>query len=493
MSLILALYLNLQECNLHRLVADKDPDARLKAVELIRRGKDPKTAPAILHLMGDEHQRVRARAIQALADLSESAAFDGLVGQGLASPRPAVREGTCEALGLARRKEATAALMRRLFDPDSAVRGRAAESLGKIGDVAAADRLVDAFRRHHDWITRTSALESLARLSIEKAAGLLPAASGDQAYQVRMIAAETWPRAGGAGALEALPRLLNDRDWRVRVSAIEACLDLRDRASVGWLADRLGREWGRLRWDIVSALHDLTGNDLGLESAPWKTWWEANKETMQIKPRPKTGRSAAPDPGSTRASFFKLPILSDRIIFILDLSGSMREPSLEPPLTKLDVAKRGMIETIRALDPRVRFGLLGLGSDEDGRYSMREQKTWRGRLGLLPASPEAKADAERFTRRLEARGWTNIYDAIEYAFGEPDVDTIFLYSDGGASRGIFFATGEILEHVSRMNRFRKIAIHTVEVPGDKNTDDNRRLLCRLAEESGGTCRLHVKK
>jgi hypothetical protein len=152
-----------------------------------------------------------------------------------------------------------------------------------------------------------------------------------------------------------------------------------------------------------------------------------------------------------------------------------------------------MIDTVRALDPRARFGILGLGSDEDGRYSMIEKKTWGGRLALIPASPAAKADAENFLRRFEAKGWTNIYDAIEHAFADPDADTVFLYSDGGASRGIFFANAEILEHVARMNRFRKIVIHTVEVPGEKNPPDNRRLLVRLAEESGGTCRLHGKK
>ena len=98
-----------------------------------------------------------------------------------------------------------------------------------------------------------------------------------------------------------------------------------------------------------------------------------------------------------------------------------------------------------------------------------------------------------FRRRLEAKGWTSIYDALEHAFADPDADTVFLYSDGGASRGTFFANSEILDHVARMNRFHKIVIHTVEVPGEKNPADNRRLLACLAEESGGTCRLHGKK
>jgi HEAT repeat protein len=486
----LVLTLCLQDGDFRRLALDKDPDVRARAVEMIRGGRDPKAAPALLPLLGDDHPRVRARAVQALA---AATGLEDIAKTGLASPRPLVRQGTCEALGRARAAVLAPALLDRLGDPDPGVRARAAEALGALGDASAADRLALAFQRNRDGATRASVLEALARLAPEKARPLLPEAAEDPSYPVRMVAAESLPRAGGTGTLLMLPKLIDDRDWRVRVSAIEACLDVRARETVGWLAARLVQEKGRLRWDILCALHDLTGNDLGPDAGPWKAWYEANRDTLPIRPRPRKGETPAPSMGTTSASFFNVPILSDRLLFILDLSGSMRDPSPGSPDPKLEVARRGMIDTVRALDPRARFGILGLGSDEDGRYSMREQKTWGGRLALLPASPAAKADAERFMRRLEARGWTNIYDALEYAFGDPDADTIFLYSDGGASRGIFSANGEILEHVARMNRFRKIVIHTVEVPGEKNPADNRRLLARLAEESGGTCRLHGKK
>ena len=152
-----------------------------------------------------------------------------------------------------------------------------------------------------------------------------------------------------------------------------------------------------------------------------------------------------------------------------------------------------MLATIRALPPEARFGILGLGCDEDGRYARREEKTWQRRLQLLPAVPACKADAERFVSSLEARGWTNLYDGLEYAFSHPDVDTIYLYSDGGASKGTFVGAGEILSQLAGLNRFRKIVIHAVEVPGARNPEDNRRLLERLAARTGGTSRLFEKK
>ena len=109
--------------------------------------------------------------------------------------------------------------------------------------------------------------------------------------------------------------------------------------------------------------------------------------------------------------------------------------------------------------------------------------TWRC------TGPGRKADAARFVSRMEGRGWTNLYDAMAYAFACREVDSIYLYSDGGASKGTFVAAREILE---RLNRFRRIVIHTVEVPGRTNPADNRRLLESLSARTGGTSRLGGK-
>ncbi len=455
-----------------------DPDPRLQAVQALRPPDDPRKVQALLPFVLDSHPRVRSRARAALGETSKES-LDTLVRLGLRHPAPLVRQAACEALGDLKAAAAIPALLDRLADPDPAVQGEAAAALGRIGDPAPADRLLQAWRRDSDWPLRAFGLESLARLAPPRAVELLEDAGRDPHYQVRLAAAEIRPTA----------TLISDRDWRVRAAAIEASTRLRDRESIGWLVDRLARESGRLRWDIVVALHDLTGKDLGLEAKPWKAWWEANRETFAVRP---AGGKGGPDPGSTQASFFKVPILSTRILFLLDLSGSMREPSPEGG-TKLDVARKGTLETIRSLPPETRFGIAGLGCDEDGAYTFREKKTWRGRPSLLPASPEARADAERFVRGLEARGWTNLYDGIEYAFSDPEVDTIYLYSDGGASKGTYIAAGEILSALAKLNRFRRIVLHTVEVPGAKNPPDNKRLLEAIARQTKGVFKSHERR
>lgn len=477
-------------CTLQEGLSDKDPDRRARAIAEVRAKGDLAAARAILPLMGDDHPRVRYRATAALSEFSDPAVTELLVSTGLRHPKPLVRRGACEALGA---HAPVGALAERLRDSDPDVRAAAAQALGKSKNPDALEALFEAFRREADRPNRAFVLEAVARLDSARAREILPVAARDNAYQTRLVAAELWADVHPEGALEGMGTLVGDRDWRVRAAAIEACRGFRHRAAVGWLVGQLGEERGRLRWDILTALRDLADRDLGLDPRPWRTWWEANRETFEVKPRPAARSAPAPGGITTKASFFNIPILSKAIIFILDLSGSMREPAPEPGRTKLEVAQRGMIETLRVLEPDARFGILGLGSDIDGRYAHLEQKTWRRRLELLPAVPAVKADAERFVRGLEAKGWTNLYDAIEHAFGRPEVDTIFLYSDGGASKGVFVAAREILDHLTRMNRFRRIVIHTVEVPGERNPADNRRLLAEIAARTGGGSRLHDAK
>jgi hypothetical protein len=459
------------EEDLRKLAADRSPDERCRAVALAAR--DPALLEALVPLLGDPHPRVRRRAVDALS----AAKARELARSGLRHPVPPVRQGACEVLGTI---GAADDVLDRLTDRDAGVRGAAAEALGRLGDRSAVERLLAALRRETDWPLRAHGLDALARLDPDAASAALADAEDDRHFQVRIVVAERRPSA----------RLLGDADWRVRDAAIDGCRAVRTRESIGRLVERLGKEKGRLRWDLVQALHDLTGKDLGLEPGPWKSWWEVQKEVFVPLPAGKPG-SPPPSAAGTQVGFFSIPILTNRMVFLIDLSGSMREPAPSGG-TKLDEARRGLLETVRGLPPDARFGICGLGCEADGAWAARDEKTWGRRLQLFPAVPAAKADASRFVAGFEARGWTNLWDGIEYAMSVPDADTIFLYSDGGASKGAFVAAKEILEQLGRLNRFARVVIHTVEVPGARNPADNRRLLADLALRTGGTSQLAKK-
>lgn len=452
--------------------ADPDPDIRCRALEKARSDPAARPWPAFVPLLGDPHPRVRRRAVALFRDFRP----DEVLPKALKHPLAPVREGACRALAS---KGPAAWLIERFADPAPDVRAAAFEALGLLGDRSAVERLEAALKKESAPLPRAFGLEALQRLDPARAAPYLETAHRENDPEPRIVAAELRPSAA----------LMADRDWRVRAAAMEACRRVRSREAVGWLIDQLAREKGRLRWDAVQALADLAGRDLGLAPDAWAAWWAANRETFTPAP---AGKSVAAAPAGTQASFFSIPILSTRLVFLLDLSGSMRD--LAPSgATKLDDARRGTLDTLRALPPAVRFGICGLGCDIRGAFAKKEEKTWGGRLQLFPAVPAAKADAERFLRGLQAQGWTNLYDGLLHATSDPEADTVFLYSDGGASKGVFVAAAELLDEFARVNRFRRVVVHAVEVPGERNPADNKKLLAELARRTGGTSKLHEAK
>lgn len=433
---------------------------------------------ALLPLLADPHPRVRKRAAEAVARAVSPDCVEYLAKTALRHPHRHVRFHAAGCLGAIGDRTAATALISLLADPDPDVRAAACGALASLEARESAGKIAALAERDPAWPAKAAALEALAELDREAADRILPAAAADRAYQVRLTAARI-------GGLRAYAPAIADSDWRVRVQAIEAACVLRDRAVIGPLVDLMGKEQGRLRWDAWLALRDITGKELGLEPAHWKRWWDVQKESFVIPPK---GAPAGERPaGETGVQFFSIPILSTRMAFVFDLSGSMREPAPGGKGTKLDVAKREAAKTFSQLPEAAWFNVLLLGCDVDGRYE-KAQMTWK--RTLQPATPKGRADAASFLNRQQGRGWTNIWDGIELAFEDDLVDTIYLYTDGGASRGVFVMTADILDELALLNRFRKIMIHTVEVAAEKpNTADNIRLLKSLAEQTKGLYRL----
>jgi hypothetical protein len=173
--------------------------------------------------------------------------------------------------------------------------------------------------------------------------------------------------------------------------------------------------------------------------------------------------------------FFGVPILSERVVFVLDLSGRLRGD-------KLEAARAELIRAIGRLPDAARFNLILLGCEPDGRYDPGS-KAWAP--SLQPATEASRARAVEFIRRQQARGYTNLYDALALAMVDPDADTICLYSDGGASRGTFVDSAEIADRIAAENRFRRIRIHTVLSADAAAREWQARLMRDLAERSGG--------
>jgi HEAT repeat protein len=467
-----------------KIALDRDPDARVKLARTAGEALSPEALQTLLALLGDPHPRVRREAVKALSSAMDPGAVE-LVGRAATKgATEEVRAGAAETLGRIKSTSSVEPLKAALRDPSPKVRACALGALQAMADPSTTG-LVEERLKDPAPLVRAAAAEALAAVDPGRAAQHLPLCLADREIPVRIAAVECLPRIAPDQAVPTVRRALADPAWPVRVAGIEMAEKLRRPETIPMLIERLGEEKGRLRGDLLRVLRRLSGREIGLDPSGWKIWWEAHGADFKCPDAAKDGASG-PLP-TTVASFCNVPLYSNRIAFVLDLSGSMRNTAdgKEEGPRKIDVVKAELHKAVRSFTPETRFNIILLGSDAEGRYDVKD-KVWMPRLA--PAVPEARERAVRFSASQVAKGYTNIYDALLLAFQDPDVDTVILLSDGGATRGTFVARHDIVDEMLEANRFRKIAIHTIQ-SGAKREGD-KFLLAELASRTGG---ITVKK
>ncbi len=296
-----------------------------------------------------------------------------------------------------------------------------------------------------------------------------------------------------------LEAYLEDPSPHVRSRAITALATLRSKAAIPRLIARFERESGRQRAELAQALTSLTGESFRERADLWKAWWDGVADSFAVPrspQRPRDERTAEQRVGTT---LFGIHTTSRSVVFLLDLSGSMRhamiartnptdDPRVPPDLpldgedSRLDVAKRELIRALAAIPEGGSFNVIVYAS---GVHA------WRDEMSVL--TPETRAEAIAYLDRLSADGATNISGAFERAFeltgiparGEwtdPAFDTLYLLSDGRPSIGTVLWTPDLTATVTDRNRLAGITIHTIGLSGAQDTV----LLQGLAARNGGS-------
>lgn len=136
-----------------------------------------------------------------------------------------------------------------------------------------------------------------------------------------------------------------DKDWEKKSSIIALTLahgsqkvvskDSLHKMVLG-LADALEKtEDERIRWYIVNSLSKMTGEDTYITPAFWRFWVEAGGK------KTKGGDDGATSAGTKVPQFFKARAVGKRVIFVIDVSGSMSGPvTLTPEMKKKPPAKK---------------------------------------------------------------------------------------------------------------------------------------------------------
>ena len=271
--------------------------------------------------------------------------------------------------------------------------------------------------------------------------------------------------------------LLDDEDWRVRVSVFRSVGRLESAAGVTALVERLKREiHPRAIDDLVDTLRRMTGVDVGRFPAGWAAWWGANKDTADLKWRDsgQLGEIKAQQAQSSRtASYYGLEVVSNFACFLMDSSKSMiekydvevessssgegrtiarkkNEKRKTVKKRKIDYARENLKRVLSKLPPRLQFNIITFNHDA---------KSWQDKL--VKNTEGNRTGARAFLDELEPAGSTNIFDTLVVALSDEKVDTVYLLSDGAPTTGRITEPARIVEEIRRLNMFRKVKINTI--------------------------------
>ena len=184
----------------------------------------------------------------------------------------------------------------------------------------------------------------------------------------------------------------------------------------------------------------------------------------------------------SKAEFFGLRPMTDRVTFVLDASGSMQEVfgagtfsgSAGGGRTRLREAVTQMSRCLEQLGPKTRFSVV-LFSDGARRWRMELQSATAANISA----------AGRWVLDVGPGGGTNLRPGIERAMrlkkGQVDLDaleadTVIVLCDGETAEGAAWVRPFLRRH----NDEARVLFHAVRIGG--RDDGSLRSLC---EESGG--------
>ena len=348
-----------------------------------------------------------------------------------------------------------------------------------------------------DWCRRFGPDEAVDRCLVQQLSrGMKP---GDARHPMTLLmhrvescAAPLGPQA--AELLEArLRTMVIQPDWRQPARAIRLLRALPLEGRVGVLLDALviwdRRARGtksysglvRTRSDLSRALQDLSGKRFGPEPGPWIDWWVDVRLGRELRPGTAAfearQKAREEEPGSS-ATFFGLRPDSDRVTFVIDISGSMSNRWGTTQSTRFEEAVEQLVRFLQAAPDDTRFNVI-----------LFNQAPLVSSAALVEASAENLARARQSLLARTPGGGTNPRLAIEQALlmddaGRPDVDaleadTVIVLCDGATDEG----SAWVKPFLDRVLPLYPIRFHSVLIGSEGDGT-----LRALAEQSGGRYR-----
>ena len=257
-------------------------------------------------------------------------------------------------------------------------------------------------------------------------------------------------------------------------------------------------EWERALLTFQSSLQQMLHVDLPA-AVDWKNYVAARKDRADFFEPEKRGSAR------TALTLFGAAVTGKNICFILDVSGSMlstdpaprgadeatrrrtvvgdpaRKGPREPPEERRRItrAKKELVRVVKALPSDVKFNLVSYSSDVD---------PWQE--AMVKSSKGNKQEAGEYVEELRAEGVTVTDLALEEAFSDLSLDTIYLVTDGAPTHVGSSGQGDpedsaqivraIHKRMKELNFLRDVRIFTLGFKGAKEE-----FLKRLSQDHGG--------
>jgi HEAT repeat protein len=437
---------------------------------------------------------VSDRAIAAFSEAKDAAPFATVVKTALCDGDVKIRRGALEALGRTRLPYSADVLLTPLADSDAECKQLALYILASKPPASPPPELAKlAGPQERDVKVRAAALWALGAAGGGAATtATLTTALKDKDPSVRVGALLGLEAAKGdvAHAVKAL----SDPERRVRLTALEWVARARPAEAVAPLIANLVKEVGRPKHETLQALKSITLRDFDLDGAAWRSWWEGVEKTFKTPPldKPMKGESrpaeaSAVDTKVDLPRYHEFVVRSDRVAFLVDVSGSMRAkytPAGETAAgkgerTRLEVAAEALHDVIAKLPKGTRVTVV-VFNNQPLRY---RDSGKAGASQWIDPGVKSAADVKKYVLAIGASSSTNISDSLELVLEDPDVDTIYLLTDGAPSAGKRNLTSRIVEWAKRVTTFTRVEVNTIAFGA---ADRDAEFLRKLAEATGGT-------
>lgn len=282
----------------------------------------------------------------------------------------------------------------------------------------------------------------------------------------RIIAIEA---AGLRRAVRGLPQLLQfagdaRESFSVRCTAIRALACMPAAESVAPLIACLD-DGGRIAAEAHNTLWSITGVRWALKGQ-WETWWHDNQDkfTPPAAAELHYNQEITGDLGWER--FYGIPIVGNRIMFVLDRSGSMQDDD------KISGVKAELKRIAVRLTKQKWFNIMFFNQ---GTRLWIQQKPF-----LTQVTESIIAQLDSFLGSTSPEGGTKteeaMYETLITIMPVADIDTVFLLSDGLPNTDPRY----VADAIFHMNRYLKVRINTIFIQ-----DRTKGVVLATSDTTGG--------